>query len=183
MAAQRVFDIAELFEAILLQLEITELFVNHRVSKAWRDWIQSSRPLTRKMFVTSGPPAINLETIQGNPLISRAIGEADTPTKGWAYPTATWRKTLLFRPALKNVTLRAFVESQSDKHLVDSVAGSGLWRSLSLDSFMREVERKIVAKRLMATNLKALTVEVEAWSADYSSKRDIAIVTQRLSGA
>ncbi|KAK4546791.1 hypothetical protein LTR36_001523 [Oleoguttula mirabilis] len=164
MAAQRVFAIAELFEAILVHLSITELFVNQRVSKHWRTWIRYSGPLSRRMFVTSGPPTTKPETIQANPFMDRLVAEADTPSESWAYPTATWRKTLLFRPVLKNIALDAFVESRSDeRHLIDSVDGSGLWRSLTMDRFMREVERKIMARRLMATNLRLFSVVAQTY--------------------
>ena len=50
-AAAAVFDITELFEHILLETTIPDLFVHQRVSKKWFDFIKTSKKLQKKMFL------------------------------------------------------------------------------------------------------------------------------------
>lgn len=67
-AAQQVLDTAELMEMIFLELPMRNLFTVQTTSKTFRDAIQSSLRLRRKMFLepepaTAGTPAIR------NPLL------------------------------------------------------------------------------------------------------------------
>jgi len=50
MAAQKVFAIPELLDAILTDLDIRELFIDQRVCKTWRDWIQASKLLANRFL-------------------------------------------------------------------------------------------------------------------------------------
>ena len=50
-AAAAVFDITELFEHILLETTISDLFVHQRVSKKWFAFIKTSKKLQKKMFL------------------------------------------------------------------------------------------------------------------------------------
>lgn len=50
-AALAVFGIAELFDRILLETTFRDLFIIQRVSKQWQDFISSSKPLQKRMFL------------------------------------------------------------------------------------------------------------------------------------
>ncbi|KAK5729672.1 hypothetical protein LTR17_011749 [Elasticomyces elasticus] len=122
---QDVFDIAELFDMIMLQVSPQQLFVNIRVCKGWRNYITSSKPLQIHMFLLSGPATTNVLDVELNPWRGRLIGaygpkgdaqRADTNPlfrkhprlkAGWVSPVSSLRKTLLVRPAVKDATLKA----------------------------------------------------------------------------
>ncbi|KAK4500789.1 hypothetical protein PRZ48_008981 [Zasmidium cellare] len=56
--SQPVLGTAELFENILLRLPMTDLFVLKRVCKVWRDAIQDSPSLRKKMFIQPCAPPL-----------------------------------------------------------------------------------------------------------------------------
>ncbi|KAK5683523.1 hypothetical protein LTS10_005056 [Elasticomyces elasticus] len=122
--AQAVFDIAELFDMIMLQVSPQQLFVNIRVCKGWRNYITSSKPLQIHMFLLSGPASTNVLRAELNPWRGRLIGAYGPKAKaqrasmnplfkkhprlkaGWVSPDSSLRKTLLVRPAVKDAELK-----------------------------------------------------------------------------
>nr|OQO27190.1 hypothetical protein B0A51_05074 [Rachicladosporium sp. CCFEE 5018] len=67
-AGEKVFGIVELGEAILCQVGMRRLFLSRRVSKTFRDLIDTSRDLTEAMFTTYETLAIAMPNIL-NPLL------------------------------------------------------------------------------------------------------------------
>jgi len=55
-AAQLVLSIPEILEQILLSLFMKDVFVFQRINKTWRDTIQNSPSLQRKLFLTPWSP-------------------------------------------------------------------------------------------------------------------------------
>ena len=75
-AAEKVFDIPELCEAILLQLPPQDLLVSaQRVSKFWRDSITSSTAIQRKRFFKQIPSSGNDDVPKANPLFDKVFNK------------------------------------------------------------------------------------------------------------
>ncbi|KAF7192076.1 hypothetical protein HII31_06462 [Pseudocercospora fuligena] len=58
-ASAKTFAIAELLEAILINLPARDLFVVQRINQTWHDCIEDSSPLQRKMFLKPISPPID----------------------------------------------------------------------------------------------------------------------------
>lgn len=159
-AAQRVFDVAELFDAIIFDLDMRELFINQRVSRHWLNWIKSSKPLRKKMFLTPGPQATDFKDVQSNPFITRIImlESSDNTCTAWSHPSASWRHMLLFRPGLKNATLTAYFSNKTRKYTIDRVEGSWAWRSTTMDGFFRQVRRMRTEEEVMMKTRQTFTI-------------------------
>ncbi|KAK3663827.1 hypothetical protein LTR22_005288 [Elasticomyces elasticus] len=126
-AGQSVFDIAELFDTIMIQVSPQQLFVNIRVCKGWSNYITRSKALQIHMVLLPGPAASNFLDVELNPwrhMLVDAYGPKNMPTKryvnppfkkdarlktGWANPESSLRKALLARPAVKDAKLSAMI--------------------------------------------------------------------------
>ncbi|KAK3640979.1 hypothetical protein LTR56_011629 [Elasticomyces elasticus] len=126
-AVQSVFDIAELFDTIMLYVSPQQLFVNIRVCKGWSNYITRSKALQIHMFLLPGPATSSYKDVELNPwrhMLVDAYGPKNMPTKkylnplfkkdarlktGWASPESSLRKTLLARPAVKDAKLSAMI--------------------------------------------------------------------------
>ena len=61
MAAQAVFETAELLEMVLMGIDAHTLLYTQRVNRFWRNTIQSSLALKRALFLeTDGGPTVKL---------------------------------------------------------------------------------------------------------------------------
>lgn len=124
-AAQRLFAIAELLEAIITDLPIRNVFGVRRVCHQWSEAINTTPSLQRKTFalttkhavakyklekISIAPNATSEETspIQLplpnaiiNPLLPTALKHMsnDPPSSSWKHPEASWRSLSLFSPA------------------------------------------------------------------------------------
>ncbi|KAK5695347.1 hypothetical protein LTR97_008853 [Elasticomyces elasticus] len=126
-AVQPVFDIAELFDTIMIQVSPQQLFVNIRVCKGWSNYITRSKALQIHMFLLPGSAASSYKDVELNPwrhMLVDAYGPKNMPTKkylkplfkkdarlktGWASPESSLRKTLLARPTVKDAKLSAMI--------------------------------------------------------------------------
>lgn len=129
-ASQRTFGIAELLEAILVQLPPEDVLLAQRVSKDWQATIKTSKELQEKLFFRPISSQIfdrsrygdgkwrDIETQEEvqprwNPLLERLYDQLflrvhtpqieDLPTSAWQRPEASWRKMLRSQPPSRGV--------------------------------------------------------------------------------
>ncbi|KAK5683522.1 hypothetical protein LTS10_005055 [Elasticomyces elasticus] len=121
-AAHRVFRIPELFDSIMLRLEPTQLFVNIRVNRMWREYFSRSTALKIEMFLLSGPTTTDLAKVKVNPFMDPKDKYADNPRRSSFKLSPTWTqaetsisKTLIVRTAMKNARLSIFLRIQNLK--------------------------------------------------------------------
>lgn len=74
-AADKVINLPELLENILVHLEINDLFVRQRVSKGFQATIQESIPIQRKICLLPGPPIDIIDNISSvvNPFLFKSF--------------------------------------------------------------------------------------------------------------
>lgn len=65
-AADKVFNLLELLEQILLNLDTQELFILQRVNGTFDALINTSKPIRRKMFLLVGPVEASSKDIENN---------------------------------------------------------------------------------------------------------------------
>lgn len=126
MATQTPFDVPELFDAIMTDLDSTQLFVNLRVCRSWRLYLMRSKLLRGKMFLPAVPITFDPSRISLNPWLDRVI-HSDTHelSAGWRRPDASWRKTLLFHPALACLILDVHIWFTSGARIAQIDSGRG----------------------------------------------------------
>ena len=173
MAAQAVFSVAELFDAIMLYVDPIQLFVSERVCIEWRNFLRNSTVLRRRMFLREGAMAAATDPSQVNlnpciadvlRLVNTSISPDDRESsriKVWAKPNASWRKMLLIYPPLKGQRLSLRVQpaigtsySMRSWHssgvppgtVVDSISDNDFLRSMSLQGLLNTLERMVRAE-------------------------------------
>ncbi|KAL2038003.1 hypothetical protein N7G274_009223 [Stereocaulon virgatum] len=134
VASTQVFHIPELLEMILLHVPELPLLVFQRVNKVWRDVIQTSSPLQRKLFMEAEPISfkdmwVNYDTIhlRWNPFVlkyanphSRRIAPYPSVDFGrnilrkFNDPDASWRKMFVSQPAGSTFCLTYLYDVRGD---------------------------------------------------------------------
>lgn len=100
IAAQKVFDIPELLEQILLNLDPITLYVTQRVSTSFKDAVSSSTKIKQRMTPSGSPDCRILQEIFSSdkmakvlsPLVVNAFGSGDV-----VYATESTEPWLVFR--------------------------------------------------------------------------------------
>ncbi|KXT14557.1 hypothetical protein AC579_9145 [Pseudocercospora musae] len=79
MAAQRLFDIAELAENGIVRLPMEQIFIDGRVSKQWRDTIDGSPSVQQKLSLRSAQESPDHGSAWGRKVV---IGDTEQHNPG-----------------------------------------------------------------------------------------------------
>ncbi|KAK3640978.1 hypothetical protein LTR56_011628 [Elasticomyces elasticus] len=134
-AAQRVFGIAELFDAVmLLELDPQQLFVNIHVCRSWRAYITRSKVLQTRMFLLPGPAVHNPFLVKINPWVTKILKASDYRTlspashkprktsyrmlmprrPAWTGSGSSMRRTLLVRSRVQDACLSIMMRVEDE---------------------------------------------------------------------
>lgn len=129
-AAQRVFALPELFEAIITHLPVRNVFGVRRVCRQWSDAIQTTPSLQRKIFAITTKHVVARDKLKElsmaatlkeilrvqlpllyakiNPLLAAALKHMScdpSSSPPWRHPEASWRRLSLVSPAAHTASI------------------------------------------------------------------------------
>ncbi|KAK5764237.1 hypothetical protein LTS12_005688 [Elasticomyces elasticus] len=156
-----VFGVPELFDWIMQHVDLSQLFVNLRVSRTWFTYLSRSKALQQKMFLCPISVATDPSLVKVNPLAAHLIKifynmAEDSP---WARSEASWRKMLLVNPVAARQTINTHLYSSSDgRSLLDSVNGDQRYRSMTFTGLANALDRMSKDKYWRTKLITKLTV-------------------------
>lgn len=169
-AAETVLKTPELVEMILAHLDLNELLSVQRVCRHWKEILNSSTRLKRKLYLSpitkideripvdnawmkTRFPDLGVYLLQGNPKwrtkFVRALSASDFDrigTQFFSEPNASWRDMLLTQPPIKDVVVYATVEEPTRRKRSSSVDSDASVTEEKQTSVTELVEASIVVK-------------------------------------
>ncbi|KAK5713425.1 hypothetical protein LTR15_011125 [Elasticomyces elasticus] len=141
---QAVFSIPELFDMVMQHVDLSQLFVNLRVTGTWNTYLSRSKALQQRMFLCPISITTDPSLVKVNPIAAHLVEHFYKIPEGsaWARSEASWRKMLLVNPVAARHTINTHLYLRSGEvGLVDSVNGDERYRSMTLTGLANALDR------------------------------------------
>ncbi|KAK4546792.1 hypothetical protein LTR36_001524 [Oleoguttula mirabilis] len=195
-ASTKALDILELFEMVLLDVDIRQLFVLQRVCRTWRDRIGASLPLQVKLYLATPMTRLSasrtVAAVQPNPFFLEAIKQLVrdhrapashlAPPTAWHHAAASWQRMFLFSPVSRAARIlinpRAKKRKKQQKFEVYVIDQEGV----KLDQVWRVLDARLHALGGLTSEVTNVGISYGDWSEHYELEMDEALQSLAMGG-